>query len=134
VKPAAGQLAVHVVPVFSISIPLIVRQGPVEVHAALEAPRLSVERSPNGRQNVAIVAVELARLGASSVYGNIEVRRGDEVLGSVRGLAVYPEIERRAVEIPLSKMPPAGAALSVVLIDDDTEPGVELAKAVLTVP
>jgi hypothetical protein len=31
-------------------------------------------------------------------------------------------------------VPPAGAALSVVLIDDDTEPGVELAKAVLTVP
>lgn len=134
VKPAAGQLAVRVVPVFSISIPLIVRQGPAEVRAALEAPHLGVEHSRDGQQSVAVVNVELARLGASSVYGNIEVRRGGEVLGTVRGLAVYPEIERRAVQIPLTKMPPSGAALSVVLVDDDTEPGVELAKAVLTVP
>ena len=76
----------------------------------------------------------MARLGASSVYGNIEVRRGDEVLGAVQGLAVYPEIARRAVQIPLSKIPPSGSELSIVLVDDDTQPGVELAKAVLSVP
>ena len=134
VKPAAGQLAVRVVPVFSISIPLIVRQGAAEVHAALEALRYALERTPNGQQKVAFVSLELARLGASSVYGNIEVRRGDEVIGVVQGLAVYPEIARRAVQIPLSTIPPSGTELSVVLVDDDTQPGVELAKAVLTVP
>jgi len=134
VKPAPGQLAVRVVPVFSISIPLIVRQGAAEVRAALERPRYTLERGPGGQQNVAVVALELARLGASSVYGNIEVRRGDEVLGAVQGLAVYPEIARRAVQIPLSKIPPSGTELSIVLVDDDTQPGVELAKAVLTVP
>jgi P pilus assembly chaperone PapD len=133
-KPAAGQLVVRVVPVFSISIPLIVRQGAAEVRAALEAPRYALERAPNGQQKVAIVALELARLGANSVYGNIEVRRGIEVLGAVQGLAVYPEIARRAVQIPLNKIPPSGTQLSVVLVDDDTQPGVELAKAVLTVP
>src|SRR6185437_7920487 len=134
VKPAAGQLAVRVVPAFSISIPLIVRQGAADVHAALEGPRYAVEHAPSGQQRVAVVSLELARLGASSVYGNIEVRRGDEVIGAVQGLAVYPEIVRRPVRIPLSKIPPSGAELRVVLVDDDTQPGVELAKAVLTVP
>jgi len=62
------------------------------------------------------------------------VRRGDEVIGAVQGLAVYPEIVRRPIRIPLSKIPPSGAELRVVLVDDDTQPGVELAKAVLTVP
>jgi len=134
VKPAPGQLAVRVISVFSISIPLIVRQGAAEVHAALDAPHFELQRSPNGQQKVAVVALELARLGASSVYGNIEVRRGDEVLGAVQGLAVYPEIARRVVQIPLNKIPPSGTELSIVLVDDDTQPGVELAKAVLTVP
>jgi hypothetical protein len=134
VKPAAGQLAVRVVPAFSISIPLIVRQGAADVHAALEGPRYAVEHAPSGQQRVAVVSLELARLGASSVYGNIEVRRGDEVIGAVQGLAVYPEIVRRPIRIPLSKIPPSGAELRVVLVDDDTQPGVELAKAVLTVP
>jgi len=134
VKPAAGQLAVRVVPVFSISIPLIVRQGAAEVRGALEAPHFALESAPNSQQKVAVISLELMRLGASSVYGNIEVRRGDEVLGVVQGLAVYPEIAGRAVQIPLSRIPPSGTELRVVLVDDDTQPGVELAKAVLTVP
>jgi P pilus assembly chaperone PapD len=135
-----GALAVRITALFSISIPVIVRQGPVDVRAGIENPQFQVRDTPPGDggapRPTAFVTVDLTRLGASSVFGDVEVRGGpkNEVVGLVRGLAVYPEIERRRVTIPLQTIPAPGTALTVTLRDDDTQPGVTLATGRLAVP
>ena len=87
-------------------------------------------------KRAAVVALDVVRGGASSVYGNFEVRvvgekKGADPLGIARGVGVYPEIPRRAVRIPLSRAPAAGEQLEVTFTDDDTSPGKVLAKAAL---
>lgn len=139
VTPGSKELSVRIMPVFSLSIPLIVRQGDVEVRAGLEGPRLTWDETPTGpatgkSQKVAVISVTIDRLGHNSVYGNVEVRSGDEVLGAVRGVGVYPEVERRFVKVPLSRPPKPNENLSVVLVDDDTQPGMELAKVPFVAP
>src|SRR5205085_7936097 len=83
------ELSIRIVPIFSLSIPLIVRQGDVDVRAGLESPHLTTEKAgATGEERKPAVGITLARLGTNSVYGNLEVRRGSEVLGAVRGIAV----------------------------------------------
>lgn len=133
------ELSVRIVPVFSISIPLIVRQGDVDARAGLEVPRMTWEEpnvatTPGTPVKIAVISVTIDRVGRNSIYGNVEVRSGDEVLGSLRGVAVYPEIDRRSVQVPLMKAPKPGQSLSVVFVDDDTQPGTDLAKVAFTAP
>ena len=139
VTPGSKELSVRIVPVFSLSIPLIVRQSDVEVRAGLEAPRLAWDEPPDSQttgkpQKIAAINVTIDRLGRNSVYGNVEVRSGDDVLGAVRGVGVYPEVERRSVKVPLSRPPKPGENLSIVLVDDDTQPGTDLAKVSFVAP
>ncbi len=125
-----GQLSVHVVPLFSLSIPIIVRQGAVDVRAGIESPRLEHP----GRSGDVAITLDLTRLGLDSAYGDFEVKEGDDLLGTVRGVAVYPEIERRTVEIRLSRTPKPGAGLTISFTDADSKPGTVLAKADFVVP
>ena len=136
---APEQLSFKIVAVYGLSIPLIVRPGDADVRAAIEGahvvPPLAPTAGGSAAERAASVSLDLVRLGSSSAYGNIEVRlvgerRGAEALGTVRGVAVYPEITRRAVRIPLSRTPLAGEKLEVTFTDDDTSPGKVLAKAV----
>ena len=80
-----------------------------------------------------ILAFDLARLGANSLFGNLEVRSagGDDVIGLARGVGVYPEIDSRLVRIPLRRQPAAGEVLEVTFVDDDLTPGRVVAKASL---
>lgn len=137
VAMGSGQLTIHIVPQFSLSIPLIVRQGPVDSRASIEGTHLGLpsEVATTGvPRPAAIVSAVLVRLGANSVYGNLEVRAGHDVIGVLRGIAIYPEVERRAVQIPLTKFPAHGANLSLVFLDDDAHPGTELARVTLASP
>ena len=139
VTPGSKELSVRIMPVFSLSIPLIVRQGDIEVRAALEGPHLTWDEPPvtqaTGRvQKIAAITFSIDRLGHNSVYGNVEVRSGDEVLGALRGVGVYPEIERRFVKVPLSRAPRPNENLSIVLVDDDTQPGTDLARVSFVAP
>ncbi|MEW5687763.1 MAG: hypothetical protein AB1942_22840 [Pseudomonadota bacterium] len=132
--PGDGQLSFQIHAVYGISIPMIVRPADTQVSATLEGARVqSVETSP-GAPAASVVALDLVRGGASSVYGNFEVRvaggRKDAApLGVARGVGVYPEAARRAVRIPLTRSPVAGEKLEVTFTDDDTSPGKVLAKA-----
>ena len=136
-KADSGQLAFRVVSLFSLSIPLIVRQGEAAASVALENPTLSTEQlsPPEGGAAVttSVLGVDLVRSGTGSVYGNIEVRAGKagEVIGTIRGLAVYPEIERRATKIKLTRNPTAAEHLVVTFTDDDRHPGAVLATGAL---
>ena len=128
-------VALQVTALFSVSIPLIVREGAVDTRAAIQnVSRLPAsEGAPNGA-----LALDLVRLGANSVYGDVEVHAGqgatDRVVGLVRGVAVYPEIERRTLTAPLAETVAEGEALRIVYRDDDAHVGVELATASLPAP
>ncbi len=136
-NPAAGEVGVRVTALFSLSIPVIVRSGPADVRVAVENPRIAAAEAGGTAQGGQAVTMELVRQGASSVYGDVEVhaagagRGRDEVIGRVRGVGVYPEIDRRSIRIPLVRAPARGERLSVVFRDDDTRSGEALATAAL---
>lgn len=139
-NPAANELRFQVTAVYGLSIPLIVRPSEPDVSATLEGVRLEFpEVSLDGRappRQTAVVTLDLVRGGASSVYGNFEVRpaggkKDAQPLGLARGVAVYSEVARRTVRIPLTRAPAPGERLDVTFSDDDTSPGKVLAKAAL---
>ncbi len=119
-----GQLAVKVVSLLSLSIPVIVRQ---EVGAGKPAlAQLAVAPNPGhaSDQPAAFLTLSLLRSGAGSVYGNIEVlaqKAGGkaEAVGGIKGVAVYPEIDHRAVQVPLGREVHAGEHLMVRFVEDD---------------
>lgn len=128
----SNQVSFTVATVFGVSIPVIVRPAPADVRA--QVSNLRVRSSPDGK--AAILSMDLDRLGASSVFGNIEVRvRGEKSpIAIARGVGVYPEIDKRSFEISLPRQPRSGEQLEILYIDDDTSPGRTIAKAILAIP
>jgi hypothetical protein len=135
---APNELRFQINSVFGLSIPAIVRLGDADVRASIENARVEfVELSADGAsapKRTPVMMFDIVRLGANSLFGNIEVRpvgqrRGDPI-GVARGVGVYTEIPRRAVRIPLNRAPAAGEKLEITFTDDDTSPGKLLAKQV----
>jgi hypothetical protein len=130
-----GQLRFQINALLGLSIPAIVRLGDLDVRAGLENPHVSLERmnGPNGPETPTL-SLDLMRLGANSLFGNIEVRIQGQpkspALGLSRGVGVYTEIGRRVMHIPLSRAPAPGEHLEVTFTDDDTSPGKLLAKLI----
>lgn len=135
-----GELRFQITAVYGLSIPVIVRPGELDVGARIENLRIehagaAGDGGPSGRR-IALVAFDVVRTGASSAYGNFEVRvagapKSAEPLGLARGVGVYPEIARRSVRIPLTREPAPGERLEVTFTDDDASPGKVLAQAAL---
>ncbi|MDP3869339.1 molecular chaperone [Phenylobacterium sp.] len=135
-----GEMQVRVVALFSLSIPVIVRQGPEDIRGSVENLSYEVRdvASPEGGapRKTGFVSLDLARLGANSLYGDVEVRGGakNEIIGGVRGIGVYPEVARRRVTLQLQTLPRPGDVLTVNLKDDEVRPGAPIATGRLTVP
>lgn len=136
-----GQLVFRVRSILAISIPVILRTAPVDAHARIERPRLSVADAPpqpdGSSRKVPALDVDLVRVGASSLFGNVAVRAGarnDETIGAARGVGVYPEIERRSLRVMLQRPPHPGEKLTIIFTDDDARPGAELARTSFEVP
>jgi P pilus assembly chaperone PapD len=131
-----GQLSFQITSVFGISIPAIVRFTDPDVRAEIQDAHLEyAEVSLDGKsppRRTPIMVFDLARLGDSSLFGNVEIRpagqKGGDPLGFARGVGVYPEIAKRRVRIPLTHEPRPGDRLEVTFTDDDTSPGKLLAK------
>ncbi|WP_409020870.1 hypothetical protein [Brevundimonas vesicularis] len=133
-QAAAGNedVALQVIALFSVSIPVIVRDNTADARAAITNARL--QQGPSGTEMV----FDLDRLGASSVYGDLEVRlgAGDDapLMTAVRGVAVYPEISKRTVRLALPQAVAAGQTLTLVYRDDDARAGEVLAMAQVIAP
>jgi P pilus assembly chaperone PapD len=131
-QAASGEVALQVVALFSVSIPVIVRETAPDARASIA--NVSIERA----EGADLVALDLERLGTSSVYGDLEVRLGDDpnapLLTAVRGVAVYPEVPRRRVMAALPAPLQPGQVLSLTYRDDDARPGEVLATARLVAP
>src|SRR5688500_18715240 len=95
--------SINIVPVYGITMPIIVRKGELEVTGALANPRL--EETAEGT----VFAVDIARSGDASLYGDLLVypRGSNEPVFMVRGLGVYPEIASRQTTFTV---PPEQAA------------------------
>lgn len=109
---APGQVVARVNTLFSISIAVIVRQGPTDVQAGLDGAKY-LPRASGQPGGAGVLSVDLLRKGANSIYGDVEVReakasKSAPPLGAIRGVAVYTEVDRRNVQIPLSRVPRPG--------------------------
>lgn len=137
---SSDQLQVRINAQYGVSVPVILRSGAPDVRAAIENPRLEfmqLRANPDAPiQRTAVMTFDLVRLGANSLFGNIDIRlsnqkRDDPPAGLARSIAVYPELNRRRVALPLSLIPSPGEQIEITFTDDDQTPGKVLAKAAL---
>jgi hypothetical protein len=92
----AKGITVALIPVYGVTIPVIVRQGRLEAQVAITDPRLA--EGEHGAQ----LELGLVRSGESSTYGEVRVSKGGKQVFVARGIAVYPEIGSRSVALPLT--------------------------------
>jgi len=94
----ATGVTIRLIPIYGVTIPIIVRHGRLEVQAAMDQPHVVAgEHGPE-------LQFSIARHGDSSTYGELKVfKRGlADPIYFVRGIAVYPELEHRTVALPLT--------------------------------
>ncbi len=102
-EPAEG-VSIQLIPIYGVTIPIIVRHGRLEAQVALTQPAiLQGEEGPE-------FSMTINRSGDSSTYGLLEVTKPgvDDPLLTLRGVAVYPEVSEREVRVRLT---PEQAAL-----------------------
>ncbi len=89
---------IKLIPIYGVTIPIIVRHGKVEAQVAIDQPR--VIAGDDGPE----LALTLSRSGDRSTYGELRAMRAgsDEPVVISRGLAIYTDITTREVRIPLS--------------------------------
>lgn len=86
-------------PIYGVTIPVIVRLGNLQVAAGIADVRL--ENRPGGPA----VGLDLTRTGARSTYGEVRVLKAGikDPIAIQKGVAVYTEVGRRHVSIPVAE-------------------------------
>lgn len=100
---AASGLKIQLVPIYGVTIPIIIRKGNLSATAAIANPRVRTE--PEGK----LLQFDMSRKGDRSVYGEIHVTKAGlkEPVMVAKGIAVYPELNGRVVSLPV---PPEAVA------------------------
>jgi P pilus assembly chaperone PapD len=90
-------LKINLIPVYGVTIPIIIRKGELKVTAAMA--NASIARDNEGQT----LQFDLVRSGDRSVFGEVRVTKPGvaEPLLVAKGIAVYPEIGARQVSLPL---------------------------------
>lgn len=109
-------IGVKLVPIFGISIPVIVRNGDLQVQVNLTDIKLDLKSD-----TVPNLAVTFERLGNKSIYGDLSVMwkplQGDPIeVGIVRGLAVYTPNKQRKFKMQLRNLPAVNYSSGKLLI------------------
>ncbi|MBB3859131.1 P pilus assembly chaperone PapD [Novosphingobium hassiacum] len=123
-----GELVLRIQSIFGISIPLIVRGGVADATGSMGP--ISQVTLPEGPA----LAVTLRRQGTTSLYGNIELRTAKEVVGVVRGIAVYPEVGERVAQVPLLRPLKKGEIVTATYIADGAGKASPIASGTYTAP
>ena len=111
---AAAGVAIALTPIYGVTIPVIVRNGQLPAAASISAAR--VVDTGGSRA----VSFDLARTGTRSLYGDVRlVRPGSQPILLGRGIAIYPEVARRTVTVPLEAAPAGPATLQYVERPED---------------
>ncbi len=94
--PAKG-LSFRLIPVYGVTIPVIVRLGNLDVKAAISNVRV------DQRDGKRAIVLELDRSGSRSTFGEVRVLKDGvkEPIALQRAVAVYTELNRREVAIPV---------------------------------
>jgi hypothetical protein len=137
--PTEG-VGIRLIPVYGISIPVIVRHGETSARVTLSDLAL---QPPSDDSALPALKLSLNRTGNRSTYGDLTISlrppgaRADVVLARAAGLAVYVPNPRR--DLTLALQVPEGVALSgsrlrVVYRNKPEDGGATLAEAFLDVP
>ena len=94
---AAKGVEFKLTPIYGVTIPVIVRLGNLQATAGIANVRL--EEKDGARA----VALDLVRQGTRSTYGEVKVTKAGlkDPIADVKGIAVYTEVGKRHVSIPL---------------------------------
>lgn len=94
--PAQG-VSIALTPIYGVTIPVIVRRGALQATAAIADPKLVDTVEGRG------FSVDLTRSGTRSTYGEIRVMKPGEAKPALqaRGIAIYPEVARRNLTLPV---------------------------------
>ena len=86
------------IPIYGVTIPVIVRLGNLAVQAAISDVR--VEQ----REGKPAIALQLNRSGSRSTFGDIRILKSGvkDPIAIQRAVAVYTDVARRAVSIPVA--------------------------------
>ena len=103
--PAAGDapppkgVSFRLVPIYGVTIPVIVRLGNLQVKAGIANVQLA-ERE--GRKHVEL---DLTRTGDRSTFGEVRVLKTGvkDPIAFLKGIAVYTDLNTRKVSIPVSE-------------------------------
>jgi len=98
-QPQSEGVSIQLIPIYGVTIPIIVRHGRVEAQVAISQPRIvQGEKGPQ-------LALTISRAGDSSTYGELRVTKPgtDDPLVLLRGVAIYPEIGKREMRIQLTQ-------------------------------
>jgi hypothetical protein len=94
-------LSVQLIPVYGISIPIIIRTGTVNVNATLSNLKLDIQKETIQNLNLTI-----NRTGNISIYGDIIIEyipaQGKPYeIGAIKGVGVYTNISKRNITVKL---------------------------------
>jgi hypothetical protein len=87
------------IPVYGVTIPVIVRLGNLQVKSSIENPQLETK---DGKRSVAL---ELTRSGDRSTFGEVRVLKAGvkDPIAIQRAVAVYTEVGKRRVSVPIDE-------------------------------
>jgi P pilus assembly chaperone PapD len=123
-------VSIALTPIYGVTIPIIFRKGGLKVTAAIGDVRIIQEDGHPA------LSLSLTRAGNRSTYGRIRVLKqgkADPVF-EARGLAVYPEINRRAVSVPIdATIAAALAGPATIQYVEEPEAGGKIIAEVQTV-
>jgi P pilus assembly chaperone PapD len=96
-QDAGNGLKIQLIPIYGISIPVIVRKGNLQATAALSNVRMGKDNEGPSLE------FDMTRKGDKSVFGEIRVTKPGvaEPITVAKGIAIYPEITNRIVSLPL---------------------------------
>lgn len=94
----AQGITIKLIPVYGVTIPIIVRHGRLQATVAINNPQ--VVQGEHGPE----LHLVMNRSGDSSTYGEVRVIRpgSDEPIFLARGVAIYSELEERTVNFALT--------------------------------
>jgi P pilus assembly chaperone PapD len=99
-EPQSGttEVKIQIIPIYGVTIPVIVRKGKLSVTTALTNPKMARDNEGQTLQ------FDMSRTGDRSVYGDVRVSKPGlaNPLIVAKGIAVYPELKSRVVSLPLT--------------------------------
>lgn len=130
-------LSIQLIPIFGISIPIIIRVGSPELSVTMT--NLELETTP---ENTKRLNLKINRDGNMSVYGDMQVTHVspngvETILSNINGLAVYTPNVARTMKIELTSEKEidysSGKLVVTFVAQSDTKPQ-KYAEAVLSLP